>query len=216
MADEKVRIIDAVKTPLAFFVLIVLMVEIIFGIAATKFVDQREVIVVAMIILIFLLVGIVAFLAYSKPEALKGARYFEDPELAKIRQNFQEIEHLANRIIGDWTFTTHYQPEGQQQRVEVRGSCEIRKGKYGVSMHGNCVDQDGKPGAPFIVKQVFMNEEGLTFIYEVPQDLGRATLGVGQVRFSPDDAESLISQMRGNWAVLGSKVFGEAKFDRKK
>jgi hypothetical protein len=216
MADEKVRIIETVRTPLAFFVLIVLMVEIIFGIAAGKFPSQQKVIIYAMIILIFLLVGIVAFLSYLKPEALRGVRYSEDPELTRIRQNFQEIEHLANMIVGDWTFITRYQPESQQQRVEVRGFCEIKKGKYGISMHGNCIDQDGNSSTPFVVKQVFMNEEGLTFIYEVPQDLGRATLGVGQVRFGPAERESLIGQMRGNWGVLGSKVFGEAKFDRKK
>lgn len=215
MADEKASIIEAVKTPLGFFVLIVLIVEIIFAISGTRFEDQQSIIVRAMISLIFVLVGIVAFLAYCRPEALSGVRYVEDSDLAKMRKSFQEIEHLANKIVGDWTFVTHYQPEGQQ-RVEMRGLCEIRKGKYGIFMHGNVLDPDGNPITLFLVKQVFMNEQGLTYIYEVPQDLGRAVLGVGQVRFGPEYTGSQINQMIGNWGVLGSKVFGEAKFERKK
>jgi hypothetical protein len=215
MSDEKVRVLEAVKTPLAFFVLVVLLVEVIFGIAAKYLDQQRTIIVVAMVTLIFLLVLIVAFLAYRKPEALKGVRYCEDPELSNIRQNFQEVEHLAGMITGEWKFVSLYQPEGAQQTVEVRGSCEITKGKYGISMRGNCEDQNGNPEAPFVIKQVFINEDGLTYIFEVPIELGQATLGVGQVRFIHAVGETVISQMKGNWAVLGSRGSGKATFNRK-
>lgn len=214
MTDEKVRIIEIVKTPLAFFVLVVLLVEVIFGLTASKYDAERTVIVVAMITLIFLLVGIVAFLAYYKPEALSGKKS-EDPELDKIRQEFQEKEHLADMIAGEWTFLTHYQPEEKLKTMEVKGCCEIKKGKYGIFMHGNCLDQEGKPSGSFVVKQAFINDDGLTYIYEVPQDLGKATLGVGQVEFVNDETETMVSQMLGNWGVLGSKIGGKAEFIRK-
>ncbi len=214
MADEKVQIIEAVKTPLGFFVLVVLVVEVIFGFTASN-TNSKE-IVVAMIALIFLLVGIVAFLSYRRPEALSGARYSEEPELAKIRQEFQEKEHLADMVAGEWTFSTHYQPEGDDKSREMKGCCEIRKGKYGVSMHGSCLGQDGNPGASFVVRQVFVNEDGLTYIYEVPLDLGKAVLGVGQVGFVDYEGETPVSHMRGNWAVLGSRLGGKAEFIRKR
>lgn len=214
MKNESISIIEAVTNPLGFFVLVVLLVEVIFGIAAVKFEKQRGLIVVAMITLIFVLVGIVSFLSYCRPEALRGARYEADPEIAQIRQNFRDVEHLANMVIGDWIFVTQYQPDGQQQPVEVKGSCKISKGKYGISMHGNITDPDGEPGTAFIVKQVFVNEDGLTYIYEVPQSLGRAILGVGKVRFVHAEGESLVTQMRGNWAVLGHELSGKAEFNR--
>jgi hypothetical protein len=215
MSEESVRVLEAVKTPLAFFVLVVLLVEVIFGIAARYLDEQRNIIVIAMVTLIFMLVLIVAFLAYRRPEALRGLRYCEDLELTKIRQKFQEVEHLANMITGQWTFMTTYQAEGAQQIAEASGTCEITKGKYGISMHGGCLDQIGKPEAPFLVKQVFLNEDGLTYIFEVPQELGRATLGVGQVRFIYTVGTSVVNQMKGNWGVLGSKTSGKATFNRK-
>ncbi len=211
---EKVRIIEIVKTPLAFFTLVVLLVEVIFGLAASQYDDERKVIVVAMITLIFLLVGIVTFLAYYRPGVLSG-KISEDPELSKIRQDFTDKEHLADMITGEWTFLTHFQPEGELTTVEMKGCCEIRKGKYGISIHGNCNGQNGKPDTSFVVKQAFINDDGLTYIYEVPLDLGKAVLGVGQVGFVNEEKKAKVIQMRGNWGVLGSKLGGRAEFIRK-
>jgi len=212
IADDRAGILKTVRTPLCFFALVVLSVNVIFVGAALAFPDQHGVLVVAMISLMFLLVLIVAFLTYFKPQVLM--RPYEDPEVARMRETFQGIEHLASKIIGGWTFVTKYAPGGGQQKVEVRGSCEISKGTYGISIHGKCTDEKGIPGRPFVVKQVFLNEDGLTFIFEVPVGLGRVILGVGQVGFTSAEGESRINQMRGNWAVLGSRVGGEAEFDR--
>ena len=111
MTIENISIIESVTTPLGFFVLVVLLVEVIFGIAAVKFEPQRQLIVIAMIAMIFVLIGIVSSLSYCKPEALRGARYEEDPEIAQMRAKFRAVEHLANKLIGDWEFVTQYEPE---------------------------------------------------------------------------------------------------------
>jgi hypothetical protein len=214
MLNESISIIKAVTNPLSFFVLVVLIVEAIFGIVAVKFEKQRGLIVVAMITLIFLLVGIVAALAYYRPEALKGGRYIEDPEIIQMRNNFREIEQLADKITGDWSFVTHYQHEGQPLPVEIKGICNIRKGKYGIAMNGSCIGPDEKQHTPFNVKQVFLSETGLTYIYEVPKCLGENILGVGQLMFIPVEGESPIKRMVGNWAVLGSELTGKAEFYR--
>lgn len=77
---DRVSIIRAVQTPLGFFVLVVLVVEAIFGIVSGISTDaKRTWVVSAMILLIFTLVAIVAFMAYFRPEALRGERSATEP-----------------------------------------------------------------------------------------------------------------------------------------
>ncbi len=73
--SERISIIETVKTPLGFFALAVLLVEAILGITANLSEGtDRTYLIVSMIALIFLLVAIVAALAYFRPEALMGRR----------------------------------------------------------------------------------------------------------------------------------------------
>jgi 2-polyprenyl-3-methyl-5-hydroxy-6-metoxy-1,4-benzoquinol methylase len=73
--SERIGIIKTVETPLGFFVLVVLIVEAVFGIVAGFSKESlQSIIIVSMICLIFSLIAIVAFLAYARPEALKGLR----------------------------------------------------------------------------------------------------------------------------------------------
>lgn len=69
----KVNVINAVKTPLGFFVLVVLLVEVILGITANMSTgSDRTILIVGMLFLILLLVIIVAWMAYYRPSALYG------------------------------------------------------------------------------------------------------------------------------------------------
>lgn len=71
----RVDIIQAVKTPLGFFALIVLVVEAILGITAgISEGTDRTYLIIGMISLIFILIIIVASLAIFRPEALSGTR----------------------------------------------------------------------------------------------------------------------------------------------
>jgi hypothetical protein len=71
----RVSIIETVQTPLGFFTLTVLVVEVILGIAANfSQGSDRSYLIVSMIALIFLLVAIVAGFAFFRPEALRGKR----------------------------------------------------------------------------------------------------------------------------------------------
>ncbi len=71
----KINIIRAVQTPLNFFVLVVLIVEIVLGVIL-KSLDgnDRTFVVHSMIILIFTLVLIVTLLALFKPTILSGKK----------------------------------------------------------------------------------------------------------------------------------------------
>jgi hypothetical protein len=72
---DRVNIIETVQTPLGFFTLTVLVVEVILGLVATfSQGSDRSYLIISMIALIFLLVVIVAGFAYYRPEALRGKR----------------------------------------------------------------------------------------------------------------------------------------------
>jgi hypothetical protein len=74
-SKPRASIIQAVNTPLGFFVLVVLIVEVVLGITAgLSEGTDRTFLVRSMVILIFVLVGIVVLLAILRPEALHGQR----------------------------------------------------------------------------------------------------------------------------------------------
>src|SRR5258708_17937113 len=83
---SRVEIIRTVQTPLGFFVLVVLVVEVIFGvIAGASQGGERVYLIAGMTVLIFLLVGLVAFMAIWRPESLQGIRpKLEDKVLAPV------------------------------------------------------------------------------------------------------------------------------------
>lgn len=69
--DERKSIISAVKTPLGFFVLVVLIIEVILGLSLTGIPEQERVyITYALVGLLFLLIGIVSLMAVYKPGSL--------------------------------------------------------------------------------------------------------------------------------------------------
>jgi hypothetical protein len=80
---NRVNIIETVQTPLGFFTLTVLVVEVILGIAAHfSQGSDRSCLIVSMIALIFLLVTIVAGFAFFRPEALRGKRPVADRSIS--------------------------------------------------------------------------------------------------------------------------------------
>lgn len=73
--SNRASIIETVQTPLGFFTLTILVVEVILGIAANfSQGSDRSYLIVSMIAIIFLLVAIVAGFAFFRPEALRGRR----------------------------------------------------------------------------------------------------------------------------------------------
>src|SRR5437660_12744214 len=71
--DSRVSIINSVQTPLGFFVLVVLIVEVILGLT-TNFSNgnDKTFLIVGMLALIFLLVLIVSAMALFHPVSLYG------------------------------------------------------------------------------------------------------------------------------------------------
>lgn len=68
---SRVSIIQSVQTPLGFFTLAVLITEAILGILASKATGQDfTILVICMCFFMFLLVAVVAYISFTKPEIL--------------------------------------------------------------------------------------------------------------------------------------------------
>jgi hypothetical protein len=94
--SERVAVINAVKTYLGFFVLVVLIVEVVLGAVALKAQGVNQMIALyGMLFVILVMVAVVSFFAYKKPEAL----------LRTARQQIdsaQPLQDFSNRIAGYW------------------------------------------------------------------------------------------------------------------
>ena len=106
--QNRAQIIETVQTPLGFFVLVVLVVEVILGIVAGFSEPTAQTIsIYGMLALIASLILIVSFLAYKRPEALKGIRPTSElhtdliPQIEKTKINnvlcvsTAEFDHLG-------------------------------------------------------------------------------------------------------------------------
>lgn len=97
LQQSRVNIIQTVQTPLGFFALVVLVVEVIFGITANfSQGSDRTYLIVGMIGLMFLLVCIVAFFAYKKPGALHSSAVENDIKeknikLSKLKEDNEKL-----------------------------------------------------------------------------------------------------------------------------
>lgn len=93
--STRVSIIKTVQTPLGFFTLTVLVVEMILGVTANFSQGKdRTYLIDSMIVLIFLLVVLTAIFAYFRPEALRGIR----PVITKIHPSGNKELDQASQI----------------------------------------------------------------------------------------------------------------------
>ena len=91
---SRASIIQTIQTPLGFFALVVLTVEVIFGIVAAMSVgSDRTYLIIGMLLIILLLVVIVAFLAVWRPESLSGQRPTANSNLSTDISTAIQIKH---------------------------------------------------------------------------------------------------------------------------
>ena len=100
---NQLNIIESVKTPIGFFVFVVLVVEAIFGVVLNKSEgSERTILIISMIALIFALVAIVVVLAVYRPEALKGERqelhHSDEDKLKEIEQKVSELMDVIRSL----------------------------------------------------------------------------------------------------------------------
>jgi hypothetical protein len=94
--SERVAVINAVKTYLGFFVLVILIVEVVLGAVVLKAQGINQMIALyGMLFVILVMIAVVSFFAYKKPDAL----------LRTARQQIdaaQPLQDFSNRIAGYW------------------------------------------------------------------------------------------------------------------
>jgi uncharacterized membrane protein YuzA (DUF378 family) len=131
--DSKVNIIKAIQTPLGFFVLIVLLVEAIFGVIAS-FSDgsHRTYLIIGMFALILLLVLIVSAIAVFRPEALYGSRPIRGISLPRSNAAGEKTERTLGTTLTNWTKRRVGKSMGHLQFISL---------KMGSSL---CLTLDGK------------------------------------------------------------------------
>ncbi len=97
---NRTGIIRTVQTPLGFFVLVVLVVEAILGGIAYSSNKNNTYALFGMIVILFVLIMVVAFLAYYRPEALRGIRASRLPVQATVVYPPTEKERYNQLFYG--------------------------------------------------------------------------------------------------------------------
>lgn len=101
LQTNRTGIIRAVQTPLGFFVLVVLVVEAILGgLAYSSNVPNNTYALFGMIGILFVLIMVVAFMAYYRPEALRGIRTSRLPVQATVVYPPTEKERYNQLFYG--------------------------------------------------------------------------------------------------------------------
>lgn len=152
--STRVGLIRAVRTPLGFFVLIVLVIEAILGtVAGVSSGLDRTLSLVGMLVIIFALVAIVAFMAYYRPEALSGLRPPPLPVQATVVYPPTEKDRY-NRLFDNFSdcdfyaFNPPFQVEHAGKKI-LKEALKTHKKRYksNVSSHYLFFDKESHENA---------------------------------------------------------------------
>ena len=155
--QNRVGVINAVKTYLGFFVFVVLVVEAVFGAIALKTDGSTQILAMgAMLVVIGLLILVVSFFAYRKPEALLrsiGGQTDGAPP---------PIADFCNRIAGNWWEWISPSDTSALSLVEILRDSATR----GVKIKGRAYQAEGEIAALWESVAACINwNEGKVFYY---------------------------------------------------
>lgn len=191
--SNRLDVIQTVKTPLGFFTLTVLVVEVILGISANfSQGTDRTYLIIGMLGLIFLLVIIVAGLAIFRPEALSGKRPLQDniskTELLPVEdQNITPLQKIAkyrelieqetkNNLLMNFNVPDGYTAEISTINKFIFGFCYPKdwvftrlaeQTQYGVAVDIQSADNIGfGRNVNVVIDDISKNTSDLSAIYE--------------------------------------------------
>jgi heme A synthase len=155
--DARVSLVETVKTPLGFFVLVVLIVEVILGgVAALCPGTDRTVLIVGMLGVVVLLVLIVACIAVFRPEALYGGRPSPANQLRlaksdegnhdETKSKLEDLADYGTPVVVSVTPTIGAVVDSGEAELRVTFSRPMRKGwSFVVTPRGECPKMVGEP-----------------------------------------------------------------------
>jgi hypothetical protein len=133
--NSRIGIIGAVKTYLGFFVLVVLVVEAVFGAIALQTTGSNQMLALAaMLLVIGVLILVVSFFAYRRPEALLRSIG------GQPGSDLQPMADFSSRIAGHWWEWIRPGDSSALSLVEIRPETSTST----VKMKGSAYRTDGE------------------------------------------------------------------------
>ena len=130
MENNRAGIIQVVNTPLGFFVLVMLVLEVSLGIVACIGAGfDRTLAITGMLIIVISLIVIVTYLSYKRPEALSGKREKIEIDLSsQIPPLREEIDRLNKH--------------NEELKFELERITSFKSRVWAVLVRGGSVDID--------------------------------------------------------------------------
>lgn len=211
---RRVDIIEAVKTPLGFLTLGVLVLEAL-GVAYLPHVEGRNetLLLLSMVIVLVVYPVFVLWLSYHRPELLRPPTAGAVPaELEPLVQEMTHQREIARSIEGRWRYQASTTAEDGSTR-QVPGGCLMRAEGSRLVIEGEWRDETGNAVGHWSARQVLLDSEQLTFLFEVQERPGTSVLGVTQVRILHDE-QGAVDRLSGTWGVLSRTDYGAIDFER--
>lgn len=140
----------------------------------------------------------------------------QDPELEEIISNYRDYENVATELQGEWEFTTAFRQSPEAEQEETRGNTRVQKSRYRLRMDGDWLDENGNLQGQWWAKQVFLDEQELVYLFNVPDrdNPGSQLNGLGRVAIQRD-SNGHVAKLQGTWNVLGRPARGDITFTPK-
>jgi hypothetical protein len=147
--DKRFQLIESVKTPLAFFVLTLLVVEALLATLVVKASGaDRTIAIVGMLALLFAIGAAVFLLAYRRPDSLSGTAVERvGPKTLDFDQVIAEIASTIDRLEQDAQLVLFYRERGDFPRLMdglysalLYASSAVPTGKMDAIFYGNLME----------------------------------------------------------------------------
>jgi len=133
-------------------------------------------------------------------------------ELEPLSLELQKKESIAKKVIGTWDANCVYiLPDGS--KMAATSEISITKGEFDIYVNG--VYKTGEFKGHWKARKVFLDHKQLSYVFDVPAATpGRSALGLAVLDFVEDSKKEKVTQMIGNFGVIGSNITGQAEFKR--
>lgn len=182
--DDRAALLRAVKTPLGFFALVVLVIEAMLGaIAALSAGLDRTLALAGMLLIVVGLVIVVSLLAWLRPEALRGGR----PSAAA--SSGAALAAFCARVQGPWWEWVRPAVPSAISWVEILPD----PATAGLKLRGSAYDASGRLAAHWesVASCINLAETKLFYYWRGwhPQRPAEPFEGFGEISFQPGSLE---------------------------
>lgn len=215
-ADDRRSIIEAVRTPLGFFTLGVLVCEGIMAVVLFKVQSTNQtILIVGMIGTLLFLFAVVGFITFVRPQVLEfGRGEAVSDEIKVLLPSLRAFRSRSEAIVGTWSVAGQQLNEAGEKVTESAATCTITSNGLQVTIEGAWKNPNNEQIGSWIAENVFVGEHAMTYVWEVPERVGSTPTGVARLIFSRLPNTKYVNEMKGTWGVVGRGEFGTLEFKR--